>query len=285
MSYKLFYADCFDWLSERPENSVHAIVTDPPYGLIEYSKSELEKKRAGKGGIWRLPPSFDGAKRAPLPRFSVINDDPKARDNLYTFFYEWALLAKKVLVPGGHIILASTPLLADIVSMALREAGLERRGEIIRTVTTLRGGDRPKGSENEYSDISVIPKGTWEPWLLFRKPISEKTVSENLKKWGTGGLRRSDKDTPVVDLYQSGRTSKKEKAIAPHPSLKPQDFMRKLVWLALPLGKGLVLDPFCGGGSTIAAAEFCGYDSIGIECDNEYYNICLNSIDRLSSEI
>lgn len=57
------------------------------------------------------------------------------------------MLALRILVPGGHVFIASTPLLSDILSLAMRNAGFERRGEIIRTVSTLRGGDRPKGAE------------------------------------------------------------------------------------------------------------------------------------------
>ena len=55
--------------------------------------------------------------------------------------------------------------------------------------------------------------------------------------------------------------------MGPHPSLKPQDFLRQLVRGVLPLGEGVVLDPFCGAGSTLAAAEAVGYRSVGIEND------------------
>ena len=64
----LFHADCFDWLEEREDQSIHAVVTDPPYGLYEYSPEQQTKLRNGKGGVWRIPPSFDGHVRSPLPR-------------------------------------------------------------------------------------------------------------------------------------------------------------------------------------------------------------------------
>ena len=67
------HADCFDWLSGLPENTLHAVVTDPPYGVKEYDADQLEKRANGKGGIWRIPPSFDGHVRAPLPRFTALN--------------------------------------------------------------------------------------------------------------------------------------------------------------------------------------------------------------------
>lgn len=59
----ILHADCFEWLSRIPENSVHAVVTDPPYGVKEYDLDQLEKRKQNNGGIWRIPPSFDGHKR------------------------------------------------------------------------------------------------------------------------------------------------------------------------------------------------------------------------------
>lgn len=282
MLYCIFNDDCFEWMSAREKNSITAIVTDPPYGVKEYTEEEIQKQRNGKGGIWRIPPAFDGHIRQAVPRFSVINDDPKERENVYQFFFEWAKLAIKILVPGGHAFIASTPLLSDILSKSMRDAGFERRGEIIRTVSTLRGGDRPKGAEEEYSDMSVIPKGVWEPWGLYRKPISEKTIVDNLKVWNAGALRRETREIPFSDLIESEKTPQLERKIAPHPSIKPQAFMRKIVYASLPFGKGIVLDPFAGSGSTLAAATFCGYQSVGIEKDRQFYELAKQAIPKLA---
>jgi DNA modification methylase len=38
--YSLYLADCLAWMDQRPPNSIHAIVTDPPYGLKEYTAEE-----------------------------------------------------------------------------------------------------------------------------------------------------------------------------------------------------------------------------------------------------
>ena len=48
---KLFREDCLEWLAAQPQNSLHAVVTDPPYGMIEYSEEEQTKLRNGKGGV------------------------------------------------------------------------------------------------------------------------------------------------------------------------------------------------------------------------------------------
>lgn len=276
---KLFNEDCLVWLTAQPRNSVHAVVTDPPYGLLEYSDSEQEKLRRGRGGVWRIPPSFDGNKRAPLPRFTVLK--PTDLDALEQFFFAWATRLLPVLTPGANVVVASNPLLSYIVSGALSRAGLERRGEIARLVMTMRGGDRPKHAHVEFSDVSVMPRSMWEPWLVFRKPL-EGRVQDNLRKWGTGGFRRISAGRPFGDVIESAPTRSSERQFAPHPSLKPQAFLRQLVRGILPLGKGTILDPFAGSGSTLAAAEAVHYDSIGIEKDRRYFTMAARAIPKLA---
>ena len=274
----LIHGDCFDWLAKAQTNSIEAVVTDPPYGLVEYSEEEQEKLRKGRGGVWRIPPSFDGNKRAPLPRFTVLSRDDLG--GLERFFSAWARLLFPILVPGAHVLIASNPLLSFVVAGAVTRTGFERRGEIIRLTMTMRGGDRPKAAHTEFAEISVMPRSMWEPWLIFRKPI-EGRVQDNLRRWKTGGFRRPSKDQPFGDVITSSPTHKAERTLAPHPSLKPQAFVRKIVRAVLPLGEGTVLDPFAGAGSTLAAAEAIGYKSIGIEKDARYFDMACAAIPKL----
>ena len=271
--------DCLSWLERQPACSVHAVVTDPPYGLIEYSEREQSKLRAGKGGVWRIPPSFDGSKRAPLPRFTILT--PADLAELERFFLAWGRSLLRVLVPGANVVVASNPLLSYLVSGALSKAGLERRGEIARLVMTMRGGDRPKAAHVEFSDVSVMPRSMWEPWLMFRKPLDGR-VQDNLRRWGTGGFRRVSEDKPFGDVIESAPTRAAERQHAPHPSLKPQAFLRKLVRGVLPLGAGVVLDPFAGSASTLAAAEAVKYASVGVERDPAYFELAKRSLPALA---
>jgi DNA modification methylase len=262
--------DAIHWLAELPPNSIHSVVTDPPYGLIEYEEKHLAKRRLGSGGVWRVPPTFDGVQRAPLPRFTVLSKEELAQ--LQGFFSALAYGALRALVPGGHVFIASNPLLSTMCFHAFQEAGFEKRGEIIRQVQTLRGGYKPKGSEEDFPDVSVMPRSCWEPWGMFRKPFKG-TVAENLKIWGTGGLRRVSDTEPLKDLIPCSPTRGLERAIAPHPSLKPQRFMRQVVRASLPLGIGIVYDPFAGSGSTLAAAEAVGYRALGTDRSVEYMEL------------
>jgi site-specific DNA-methyltransferase (adenine-specific) len=274
----LIHGDCFQWLATAQTDSIEAVVTDPPYGLVEYSEIEQNKLREGRGGVWRIPPSFDGNKRSPLPRFTVLSRDDITE--LERFFFAWARLLFPILVPGAHVIVASNPLLSFVVASAVTRAGFERRGEIIRLTMTMRGGDRPKAAHTEFAEVSVMPRSMWEPWLIFRKPI-EGRVQDNLRRWKTAGFRRPSKDQPFGDVITSAPTRKQERSLAPHPSLKPQAFMRKIVRAVLPLGEGTVLDPFAGAGSTLAAAEAAGYRSIGIEKDARYFDMAREALPKL----
>ena len=275
---KLYHADCFDWLEQQPNSSIHAVITDPPYGLHEYTEEQQAKLRKGKGGVWRIPPSFDGHPRSPVPRFTTLTDEQLKR--IRAFFFVWARLLLPKIVPGAHVVVASNPLLSYLVSGALADAGLERRGEIVRLTMTMRGGDRPKAAHDEFTEVSVMPRSMWEPWLVYRKPI-EGRVQDNLRRWKTGGFRRPSQEKPFGDVIPSAPTRKAERDLAPHPSLKPQSFLRQLVRSSLPLGEGVILDPFAGSGSTLAAAEAVGYASVGVEKDERYFEMAGAAIPKL----
>ncbi len=86
----MFHDDCLHWLDQQPEASFEAIVTDPPYGLKEYSVEEQIKLRDGnRTGMWRIPPSLGGRARAPLPRFTVLSQQDL--EKLYSSFLRYVV--------------------------------------------------------------------------------------------------------------------------------------------------------------------------------------------------
>jgi site-specific DNA-methyltransferase (adenine-specific) len=149
-------------------------------------------------------------------------------------------------------------------------------------VRTFRGGDRPKGGEREFPHVCAMPRSAWEPWGLFRRPL-DGTLVNNLRAWGVGGLRRTSEDSPFCDVIASTKTPRRERDIADHPSLKPQAFLRLLVRATLPMEAGVVLDPFMGAGSTIAACHACGIRSVGLELRADYFATAERAIPRLAA--
>src|SRR5439155_11118985 len=141
---------------------------------------------------------------------------------------------------------------------------------------------RPIHPKRKYADLSVIPRSMWEPWLLFRKPLDGR-VRDNLKKWNTGALRRPSRHSPFGDVIRSSPAPPAERKIAPHPSLKPQAFLRQAVRALLPFGKGVLLDTFAGSGSTLAAAQAVGVRSIGLESVGAYCRLAVRAVPQLAS--
>jgi site-specific DNA-methyltransferase (adenine-specific) len=214
-----------------------------------------------------------------MPRFTVLNGHD--RMGVLAFHLRLAPELFRVLVPGAHVILSSQCLISHLVVEAFCMAGFEARGQIVRVVKTFRGGDRPKFGDKQYPNVSVIPRSCFEPWLLFRKPCQGRVV-DNLKRFGTGALRRPSQDIPFPDLVEIQPARPGERFLAGHPSLKPQALMRFLVRASLPLAKGVVLDPFMGAGSTIAAAVRLGVKSVGVEVDPKYFSMAKSAIPKLA---
>lgn len=131
----IIHADCFEWLPQIPEEVFYGVVTDPPYGVKEYDFDQLKKRDQGRGGIWRLPPAFDGSIRAPLPRFTALS--LKDRNKLDEYFFTWGKLVIRVMRPGAHLFIASNSFLSQLVFASLIRSGFEFRGELIRLVQTL----------------------------------------------------------------------------------------------------------------------------------------------------
>lgn len=282
MPYITELGNCFEWLADQPANTYHAVLTDPPYSVVDFSTKEIEKMREGTGGIWRIPMQIGGSVRRPQPRFTVLT--PEQKRQVYTYFHDWGCVLKPVLVPGAHVLMATNVLLSSRVQTAMEDAGFEYRGQILRLYRPFRGGDRPKNAEAQYPDVAVTLRGAHEPWLLFRRPLEGKLkVSDNLARWGTGGLRRISRDRPFIDVIQSEKTPKSERKIADHPTIKPQSLLRPLARLLLPMGHGTILDPFMGSGATLAAAESQGFDSAGIELDQHFYEMAVNAIPALAA--
>jgi len=289
----LIQDDSMRWLDKCEPATFHGIVTDPPYGVREFEEEHLENLAEGDE-VWQTFRYKDGANRAVQPCFSTLSVGE--RKELEEYFQDFGRRIARVLKPGAHAIIAGHVSLSNIVFPAIERGAildgvpsLEFRGSIIRLVTTLRGGDRPPGYQKEFPDVCTLPRSRHEPWALFRKAMpAGMSVVECLREHGTGALRRQPSTVknpdglPAMDVIAANRPTKDERAIANHPNLKPQSLMRELVYMALPMGTGTILEPFTGSGSTLAAAAFHGLNCVGIEREDKFYDMAASAIPLLS---
>lgn len=179
---EIHHADCRDVLAALPENSIDSIVTDPPYGLQFMGKEwdKLWRDRTPADVQWRdnhagtLP-----ARARKLPDYSAMSKGAE----MQATHLEWARLVFRVLKPGAHMVAFSAPRTYHRMACAIEDAGFELRDSLM----WLFGTGFPK-SHNLDGGLGTALKPAFEPIVLARKPMSEKTVAANVLRWGTGAL-------------------------------------------------------------------------------------------------
>lgn len=89
----------------------------------------------------------------------------------------------RVLKPGGHMVAFGAPKNYHRLACAIEDAGFEIRDSLMWVF----GTGFPK-SHNLDGGLGTALKPAYEPIVLARKPLSEKTVAANVLRWGTGAL-------------------------------------------------------------------------------------------------
>ena len=218
--------DCIEEMKLLKENSVDAIVTDPPYNLSSivkrFGKKDSAPAQFGKDGSFsRLSKGFMG----------------KEWDNEIAFKTEIWIEALRVLKPGGFLLSFGGTRTYHRLVCGIEDAGFEIRDTIMwlygsgfpKSLNIGKQIDKMQGNEREVVDKGIsgakethktynmafedgkttslmggefdITKGNseWEGWgtalkpacepiVVARKPLSEKNVALNVLKWGTGGI-------------------------------------------------------------------------------------------------
>lgn len=99
----------------------------------------------------------------------------------------------------------------------------------------------------------------------------------------SNGMRYGDSGSAARFFY-CAKTSKRERGEGNnHPTVKPLALMRYLCRLVTPPG-GIILDPFMGSGTTGIAAIEEGFDFIGIEKEQAYYEISERRIATMTND-
>ena len=87
------------------------------------------------------------------------------------------------------------------------------------------------------------------------------------------------RNKPIDNPFLRGKTPRQ----TTHPTVKPVKLMEYLITLVTP-PNGIVLDPFIGSGTTGIAAVNLGFNYIGFELDETYYNIAIKRISDITPE-
>jgi site-specific DNA-methyltransferase (adenine-specific) len=170
----VYNGDCLEVMDTIDKCSVDSVVTDPPYHLTSIVK------RYGKEGS--APPK-DYNQSGVFKRTSTgfmgkewDGGDIAFQANTWRKCYE-------LLKPGGHLIAFSGSRTYHRMAVAIEDAGFEIRDQCI----WLYGSGFPK-SHNVGDGWGTALKPAHEPMVLARKPLSEKSVADNVMQHGTGAI-------------------------------------------------------------------------------------------------
>jgi site-specific DNA-methyltransferase (adenine-specific) len=177
--------DAWHFLRDNPDNRYDSMVSDPPYALVSIVKrfgSATAAPAKGNDAYIRASSGFMG----------------KQWDTGETAFNpEFWSEVYRVLKPGAHVAAFGSSRGYHRMACAIEDAGFEIRDSLM----WIYGTGFPK-SHNQGDGWGTALKPAFEPIVLARKPLSEKTVAANVMRWGTGainvdGCRVAAKDVPM----------------------------------------------------------------------------------------
>jgi site-specific DNA-methyltransferase (adenine-specific) len=161
----------------------------------------------------------------------------------------------------------------------MRERAPHRAQRI--SVVFERRGDRASAEKWSGWRVGNL-KPTFEPILWFTKPYKiGTTIADNVIRHGVGAyneealLKYADKPENVL------RCKFMPREWGLHATQKPGSLMRALIELSTTEGQ-LVLDPFCGSGSSLVAAKELNREYLGFDVSSEYVGIATR---RLTSQL
>jgi DNA modification methylase len=279
----LVQADCRDFLRSIPANSVHAVITDPPYGIHGMDDGWSAKDLAERAANSKAKGLVVGGMGVGM-KFST-----KQGPRLQAFLRPVFKLCLAATVPGGWLVSFSQPRLLPWMALAAADAGYE-----IRNINSWQheGGQGKAFTQYHFVRRMSIPqeekdaliasmdgcktpqfRPEEESILVAQKP-REGTFVENWMKWRTG----------LVKLDFGGRQQgsvfrfDKPKEGTPHPSVKPVDLMERLFEVFTLPGQ-TVVDPFVGSGTTAIAAKRTGRAFLGCELDEGYVRLAQQRVE------
>lgn len=216
----LYHGDCIEVMRSLPDASVHAVVTDPPYGLEFMGKGwdgadgfrrSLNEAAAGRenvlGRTSTKAPEYNTGRgvRVAAERASELTAKGKGHttsagpylaagvDSIRVAglpFQEWcevwATEALRVLKPGAYMLSFGGSRTWHRLSVAIEDAGFEIRDSI----AWLYGSGMPKGLnlDGDFAGWGTGLKPAFEPIVVARKPLGQ-TVKASMAEHGTGAIK------------------------------------------------------------------------------------------------
>jgi len=352
---KMYCGDCIDVMKKMESDTYSSAVLDPPYGwplgkkINNFTPSEIDKY-----GL--IEQAYFVGDRSPALKAGLYDLSIEGGKKYQNWCSKWGKELLRIIKPGGHVLVFCSTKMLHRLTIGLEECGWNTKNiltwnfgtgfptslSVSQQIDKMNGTNGKVVCENpnlknrlrwDKKDKNVIApftseaeewdgwfnniKNSFEPILLIRKPLSEKTVSENVLKWGTGALNidacrifnsediqnNNDSRFPsnvilnseaeeelnrqaglnVASYFYCPKPSETVKNIGcedtgnTHPTIKPISLCSYLLKLITP-PSGKVIDIFSGSGTMGMACAMNNMQYCGIEIEKDYYQLAKRRI-------
>jgi len=283
---QVIHADSILAIKTLPENAVHLILSDIPYG-IGMEEWDVLHDNTNSAYLGSSPAQTKAGaifKKRGKPINGWSEADRKIPQQYYEWCKQWASEWLRVVKPGGSVFIFAGRRFSHRCIAALEDAGFTFKDMLswLRqqaphraqrlSVIYERRGDKEHAKTWEGWRVGNL-RPTFEPVLWFVKPYPiGTTIADNVLIHGVGGFNEetfAHYERSTDNVLHSGFTRDEFRL---HPTQKPVKLMQALIELTTQPGH-LVLDPFCGSGSTLVAAKLLKRNYLGIEIDETYVQI------------
>lgn len=238
--YQLIHGDCLQILETLPDEHVDVVFADPPYFLSNGGTTCKSGKRVKVNkGAW---------------------DQSKGLEQDHQFHTDWLSQCQRVLKPDGTIWVSATHHTLFSIGYAMQELGFK----ILNLITWEKPNPAPNLSCRYFTH------STEQIIWAARDGNSKHTFNYAAMKTANGGKQ-------MKTVWEFKAPSKGEKSHGSHPTQKPLALIDRCLRASSNPGD-LVMDPFCGSGTTGVAAVSLGRRFVGIESDLEHYQLAQTRI-------
>ena len=242
---KFYLGNCLDVLKEYKENLFDCIFVDPPYFLSNNGITCHSGQRTSVNkGTW---------------------DSSKGIKEDFEFHKAWLSECKRVLKPNGTIWISGTHHSIYTCGFILKSLGFH----ILNDICWFKPNAPPNISCRYFTfshETIIWAKKDKKSKHYFNYKLMKTTdwLDDQLKK----------PKTQMRSVWSITSPKKLEKEFGKHPTQKPLDLLIRIILASTKEGD-LVLDPFCGSGTTGVAAHILNRKFVGIDIEKKYLEIAI----------
>ena len=284
MSVNLILGDCLERMKEIPDGSVDAVVSDIPYG-IDFEQWDITHKNTNSALLGQSPKNVNSkvfkSRGKPLNGWS--QEDKERTKQFQEWCSTWLGEVYRVLKPCSPLLILCGRQNQHRFTCAAEDVGF-----VFKDVITWNKGKAPFRAQkvSNIYEQRVLPKdyeGDWrlgnlaphcEPIVYLFKPYKVgTTVTDQFIENKLGCFNSDILMNNFLEVSSLRKNSN-------HPTEKPVELMEKLIEL-VTIEKATVLDMFMGSGSTGVACLNTNRKFIGIEMDENYFNIAKDRMENV----